>query len=483
MVSLYKSSWLFTVLKVFVFATLYHVFGLIFTLIAYFSGYFIFQYIVNILFKWEPVGLDDLIFIETDIGNDYLCIGAFYLEKINPKGIKEKIIERGVKKISKMRQVPFTIFNNWYFYELPSEVALSKANRNIKFVSDKSLKDRKNLQIYAAKEMKKLFPKENELLWEIQLIDFEDEKGGILLFKMDHLMTDATGMMNIYALLIDNFETVNYSNIPRNYSLWDFIKFYFKIPYYLLFIIWQFHLEKYETSPFRDNQSINPNQAREVTIISTQPYEFADFYKKFKELKVSFNDLILLIFAKSLKNYYKEKGFSHKKNLMIGVTVGPQSMPTDRSKIVVKNLSTCVFVNVDFIDNIVQEAESFSLKIGKTTRNKDMSRFMSWMVSYINLLFPRSFSKEISKIGCHTVDFILSNVPGPKESIYFDGCKVTSCESFPPLGYNKAFCTLFTYNGKLYLQMTFDKTLNIDEEELISCIEKEINDLIYIKSI
>jgi len=234
MLSLYKTSNVYTILKLLIFLYILYRFGFIFSLIAYVSGYFTLQFIVKVLFKWEAVGLNDLTFIDTDISNDFVSIGGFYLDKIRPQGIKEKIIERGVKKISKMKQVPFPLLNNWYFYELPLDIALHKANQNIKLISDKKLKNPKELNAYCLKEMKKLFPKENELLWEIHLIDFEDEDGGAMLLKMDHLLTDATGLMNIYSLLIDNFEAMNYPAFGNTKTIMDDIKFWVKTPYLVL---------------------------------------------------------------------------------------------------------------------------------------------------------------------------------------------------------------------------------------------------------
>jgi len=477
MLSVFQSSYVFSVIKISIFICLFIIFGFIFSMIAYISGYFIVQYLVDYLFKWQAVGLGDLLFIETNIANDFVSVGGFYLEKINPKGMKEKLIERGVKKIQKLRQVPFPFLNNWYFHELPMEIALAKANENIKLISDKRLKDPVNYRQYAFTEMQKLFPKQNELMWEFHIIDFEDEEGGLFLLKMDHLMSDATGLINIYALLIDNFEAMKYPAVSVKKTLWNDIKYYIKIPYYIAYSAYIYTKEIYSNTLFRDNKPIVPNKKRQISFFSTRIHDFKVFYNKTKELKVTFNDLILILFSKSLKKYYKDKGFT-KNNLSVGVTVGPQTMPSDKSKIVVRNASTCVLVNVKFIDDIYKEAEMVGRKIGETTRDKDYSRCLLWMVNYMNLVLPRSFSRLITQIAGTAIDFMLSNIPGPKENIFIDGCKVLNTLAFPPLGYSKAFCVVATYAGRFALEMSLDKTLNIDEKELKTIIENEIEELI-----
>jgi len=82
MLSLYKTSNVYTILKLLIFLYILYRFGFIFSLIAYVSGYFTLQFIVKVLFKWEAVGLNDLTFIDTDISNDFVSIGGFYLDKI-----------------------------------------------------------------------------------------------------------------------------------------------------------------------------------------------------------------------------------------------------------------------------------------------------------------------------------------------------------------------------------------------------------------
>ena len=75
-------------------------------------------------------------------------------------------------------------------------------------------------------------------------------------------------------------------------------------------------------------------------------------------------------------------------------------------------------------------------------------------------------------------DIYVTNVPGPKKELYFNGIKATNLVVVPPANSLNFFLAIFTYNGKFQLTLTADSGIYVCPRKFIDLMEKEIVNII-----
>jgi WS/DGAT/MGAT family acyltransferase len=77
-----------------------------------------------------------------------------------------------------------------------------------------------------------------------------------------------------------------------------------------------------------------------------------------------------------------------------------------------------------------------------------------------------------------TVDFITSNVPGPRFPVYVSGARILAMIPLSPTAGAAVNVTLFSYDGTAHVGVTSDTAAVADPERLAQCLEAGIDDVI-----
>ena len=75
------------------------------------------------------------------------------------------------------------------------------------------------------------------------------------------------------------------------------------------------------------------------------------------------------------------------------------------------------------------------------------------------------------------VDFVTSNVPGPRFPVYAAGAKIDNMYPFGPLAGAAVNITLFSYDGQLQIGVNTDAAAVADPELFVACLEKGISEV------
>ena len=76
------------------------------------------------------------------------------------------------------------------------------------------------------------------------------------------------------------------------------------------------------------------------------------------------------------------------------------------------------------------------------------------------------------------VDFVTSNVPGPRFPVYVSGAQILAMIPFSPTAGAAVNVTLFSYDGTAHIGVTSDAAAVVDAEHLARCLEAGVDEVI-----
>ena len=100
------------------------------------------------------------------------------------------------------------------------------------------------------------------------------------------------------------------------------------------------------------------------------------------------------------------------------------------------------------------------------------------LLSAIGLL-PAGLAKRTAQIFGNKASGVLTNVPGPRQALYYAGKKISNMMFWvPQSGIIGLGISIFSYNGKVSIGITSDEGLMPDPEKLLEGFEDEFNELL-----
>lgn len=100
------------------------------------------------------------------------------------------------------------------------------------------------------------------------------------------------------------------------------------------------------------------------------------------------------------------------------------------------------------------------------------------IINTIAAMLPLKITKYIGLELSKNMDILVSNIPGPAEELYYNGCKVRRLIPFTSTGPNKGFIMIFSYFKTLYLTPNFDVGQNINPNEFNKIFKNIVEKLI-----
>ncbi len=106
----------------------------------------------------------------------------------------------------------------------------------------------------------------------------------------------------------------------------------------------------------------------------------------------------------------------------------------------------------------------------KRERAEPALGFLEGVAGVLNRL-PTSLSVSLFGGMLKGIDFVTSNVPGPRREVYTAGAKMDGVYGFGPLSGAAINATLFSYAGTCYVALNSDPAAVPDPERLRECVE------------
>lgn len=161
----------------------------------------------------------------------------------------------------------------------------------------------------------------------------------------------------------------------------------------------------------------------ETVLLLTKTFDFQDIRKCYKKYEnTTFNNYLMGVLSKSMHSWFVKSNVEVLDNLLMACPVSMKAFPTSVKDINMNNYTSNVTIQLPILENMNE-----SLKITK----KRFAQFFKLHYLFPTVYFQSLFRYIPRKIGTYMynrftkeVDFLLTNVNGPKEPIYLCNKKI-----------------------------------------------------------
>jgi hypothetical protein len=468
--------------------TLY-LFGILKGLILSFMIHKVYLYLIFKLFKLTPFSPGDLTFLwQPKEKENFNLLGALIFDKIDVEKMKNLLIERGIKNFGKMRSVHEYRFLDWWWKELPLEEVLNNSNYNPIEISEINipLRNKDDLTEFCNQIIVTPIDPMKSLPYRLNIVINKNEESSfkhMLLIKFEHSFTDGIGLISLIGGLANDYSLEMFPWAKRQKKVTFLSQFMFifltflQLPYLLTYPYYRnlVSLKSGET-PFKSNKKFSgiPNS------VVSDFYDFNHVTSINKQLNITFNDMMMSLFSASVKKYCRDhfKLIPHKIITMSPVAMRSFPMTIEEINSTITNNSSGVAVEMYMIDDPVKECKVIAKEYHVHVRNVYMNKFIKFLSDFMNTCLPVYLTKFLVGNSIKNFDVIFSNVPGPKNEIFYGDSKLLDMIPFSTPGYFNAFIGLITYAGRFRMMMVFDKNLEVDPKIILNYYDAELKSLI-----
>lgn len=193
------------------------------------------------------------------------------------------------------------------------------------------------------------------------------------------------------------------------------------------------------------------------------------------------NDVVMALSGGALREYLLKYDDLPETSLIAGA---PVNLNPDRKSVSENNISLLQFpIHSDIADpkerlKAVYESSCKIKREGEENGNHTIGALSKQIPAPLLTVAASALYKSglISSMG-QLFNLIISNVPGPRQPLYFCGAEMKAMYGYAPLAHTLGlFLTQYSYNGKLFFGITGDRTGVRNPEELVSCLIKVFNE-------
>ena len=383
-----------------------------------------------------------------------------------PEKIKKAIISRLITQIPKLRsKIVYTLFN-FYWKEFPIEEALSK----IKLMT---LPNKTYLEQYINSQVSKRIETYNNIPYEFNIIKYEDNSGGAVQMKFDHVVSDGLGFLSMVCFLADDFTPAFFPkilNIKYTYNFLTEIKDTVLFPIHIFLAIYVILFSSWEKTDFKIMYNF-PHLGDSKLGISKW-YDISEIKKLRTKYSVSFNDSVVGVLMLALPHSMDDKV----SGLNVVIPCGYTKAPSKASDICLKNLAQGFLMYIPFIKSFKElpKLRKIIMRIFSTS----VTSIPLILFKLVGEIFPLCVLNLISNYLIFKVDMLVSNCPGPDVKCKLCGWEMTDFYPVVSSGRMKGFVTIGSYNRKFRFVIAYDKSVKYDPKETVNQIDKIMQNII-----
>jgi hypothetical protein len=166
------------------------------------------------------------------------------------------------------------------------------------------------------------------------------------------------------------------------------------------------------------------------------------------------------------------------KKLITMTPVANRNYPINSNDVELTNNSSGVACELNLIDDPFKDCKIISKEFGRNVRNIYLFKFIKLISDFMNMYLPSVITKKIIQNINKEVDINFSNVPGPKDPLFYDGHKLLEIIPFSTPGFTHSFIGIFSYYGHFRTMICLDKNLDLDPQVISDYLTNELNDIL-----
>lgn len=440
----------------------------------------------------RPLSPVDFIFLSLEKRQQPVHVGGLFLFKI-PENAPADFVHQLVEDIRNSRAVPVAPFNqvlNGLFWDEDEEFDLDQHFRHISLPRPGRIRE---LLVYVSQEHSALIDRAKPL-WECHIIEGIEGNRFAMFFKMHHAMIDGVAGMRLLEKSLSHSPTEN-----RIVPIWAVVNNKLKRPKtspiskttkFLRLVNDQLHIvpnlsREIATTLFKDvgknpsyvstfqapqcifNQPISASRR-----FAAQSYDLSRFRNIAKKLGVTINDVVLAVCSGALRSYLIGQRALPKKPLIAMVPVSlrkDDSTTGNQISMILANLGTHKGDPLERLNIIRCSVQNAKQRFGRMSKAE--------ILSYSGLVYGMAGLNIISgALPRHQAfNLVISNVPGPREPLYWNGAQLDALYPASVLLDGQALnITLTSYMDKLEVGITACRRTLPRVQSLLTLLEEEI---------
>lgn len=427
------------------------------------------------LFNLEPLSAGDKSFLWQTHEETFNLIGICAFEKYDKDSIINLFTNKGIKQFKKLRSKLVYRFFDWWWEEVSAEEAICQVfdyeEKKVHFKTKEDLINFCKIELAIRFDLSKQLP--------YKLIFLNNEKSElehmkhILIFKLDHALTDGLGFVSLMNGLADNYSIDLYpKGMFKQMSYLNSIITLLMTPYFAVYPIYRNLIAlKSGQTPWKTDKPLSG----EPLIALSPKFDFAEINKLAKQLGITFNDFIMSTLSSSIKKYCKYNYHRVPDKLITIIPVGHRQIPKTIDDIKITNDTTAIACELHLIDDPISDCHKIHNEMKANVRNIPMTKVVKYITDGNSMFMPYYISKWVINKAMKNFDLFVSNVPGPRTKLDYAGF---TCHEMIPLftpGIGPAFIAIYSMAGSFRLTIVYDKILGIDPNDLMNYFLKEID--------
>lgn len=440
----------------------------------------------------RPLSPVDLIFLSLEKRQQPIHVGGLLLFNI-PENAPADFVHNLVQDIRNSRAVPVPPFNqvlNGLFWDEDEEFDLDQHFRHISLPRPGRIRE---LLVYVSQEHSRLIDRAKPL-WECHIIEGIEGNRFAMFFKIHHAMIDGVAGMRLMEKSLSHSPTEN-SIVPPWAVKNNKLKRQNGNPISKTTKLLRAVTEQIQSVPnltrefshtifrelgknpdyvstFQAPRSILNQPVSASRRFAAQSYDLDRFRIISKKLKVTINDVVLAVCSGALRSYLIGQRALPKKPLIAMVPISlrkDDSHSGNQISMILANLGTHKGDPLERLAIINRSVINAKERFGRMKPNEILSYSgMVYSIAGLNLLSGAMPNRQ-------AFNLVISNVPGPREPLYWHGAKLDALYPASVLIDGQALnITLTSYLNKLEVGITACRHALPRVQSLLALLEEEI---------
>lgn len=308
--------------------------------------------------------------------------------------------------------------------------------------------------------------------WKMRIIPKHDNSGFLLFCKIHHTIGDGFAMVGLLSNLVDKKpEFIRLSNRKVGFmtsSIKRVVSGVLTGPLAVLALVLSLKFK----NPFHSKES-----PMKKVISSSNPIPMECVKEIKSKTDTTVNDVLMSCLAGAIRNYLCEVGKSDElADLPIAMTFNSRSR-SDKLKNVIPLGNNSGGVLFDLPISVADPFTRLAVTRNKINKLKGLShpQIFSAIYNHIIGILPDIIARLSTFAIKRHIALIVSNIPGPVESIYMMGFPVERIVFVPPLVADTGLSvSMFSYNGVLKMTIMSDENIIKNPSALTENFEKEV---------
>jgi hypothetical protein len=453
------------VLKMYILYKLITYFGLFLGVTIGLIMSYLFMFAISKIYNLEPFNTCDLCFIGWRDEYDFFLTSVMIFEGQGKDKFKENFIKNGIGHFVKLRQKPIFLLGNYYWKTFSED----EAKGQILELDGKGLNSSEDIMNYVNNNLSDKLFSLNEFQYKVFLAE-NDIGQTIVIIINDHALTDGMGLVCLNCKLTDGFTMEKFPPLKKK-SIIDRVRQVIEFPFYLPFCMIKVFLLRSGKTPFK----FISGPTGQKKVYRTKRFDFPPIYKITKQLNCTFNDYMLAVISKVAKQYCQRFGYNNN-SINIICPVSLRDPPKTEEELRLTNESGAACIQIPFIDDHHNPESIKKIKYitDKYLKSHRFAETLNYTTGFVNQFLPNLVSRQVILASSRHFDFVVSNVPGPKDPIYMSGLKLVDQLLFMRPGTHSSFIAIMTYMNKVNIWIGYDEGIECNGQEFLNLMAEEI---------